>query len=142
MARRSVPTASDFLSAKLRASTDIAEYVGTGADARISLGKPIDPAYPYISYEKFAGESLVSHDGISGLGSPIYQIWVVDKEAEVVDNLSELVRLAIQGFTGTAGGVNVSNVHKMPIEEDIFDEDSKAYVRRLLFRIWFEEAKI
>jgi len=142
MVKRTVPTASDFLSAKLRSSLDIAEYVGSGDDARITLGKPIEPQCPYIAFEKFAGESLVSHDGISGLGSPIYQIWVVDKQAETVDNLSELVRLAIQGFAGTAGGVNVSNVHKLPVEEDIFDEDSKEYVRRLLFRIWFQEAKI
>lgn len=117
------------------ASADIVAYV----EDRIRLGTPLDLGYPNITYNKFAGDNVVSHGGVSGLGMPIWEVWVFDPDDETVDNLGELIRIALQSFSGTAGGVNVSNVTKL-IEQDGFDEDRKVHTRRLLFRIWYQEA--
>jgi hypothetical protein len=133
--KRAIPTVADFLNARLRADADIAAYVSD----RIRLGTPEDIDYPFICFKKFSGESVVSHQGKSGLGCPVWEVQVADYDAGAVDNISELVRINLQSFTGTAGGVSVSNCHKLPVEEDHFDNDQKVHTRRMLFRVWYAE---
>jgi len=121
------------LVARLEAVSGVADtvYDSSFSGYRIYPYKlPQNPTLPAITYTLIYGESLQSHSGSSGLRFPRYQVDAWTTLADGYDSakaLQEQIRLALQGWTGTAAGVRVTAILKDSDNPDYYDQDLKIW---------------
>lgn len=96
--------------------------------------------YPLITYQLLKGASEQSHSGISGLAHPIFQINCLAKSFSDVCDLGEAVRLTLQAYQGTVAGVHIQS-SRLIGSQDLYNKDSRVYLRALDFEIWHKEAQ-
>lgn len=100
--------------ARLSGSTGVTSIVST----RIYPEElPQNPTYPALTYQRISGNSHFHQTGLTGLGEGRIQVTCWAQKAEKgggdypqVKDLREAVRLALAGFQGTAGGVDIRSV--------------------------------
>jgi hypothetical protein len=100
-----------------------------------------DDRYPLVTYEKIRGASEQSHDGISGLAHPIFQINCFASKYSDTITLAEAIRLLLQGYRGTVAGVEIQSSRFLGDQDVGRDPETKAYARVLDFEIYHSEAQ-
>lgn len=109
---------------------------------RVHLKKyPQRGELPAIVIHKVSGPREHSHDGPSALAHPRYQFDIYAKDAQAANDLAEKVRLALDGYKGTMGGVDGVRVDGVFLEDERDDYDDGAEVQAcsLDFTVWHGE---
>lgn len=96
---------------------------------------------PAIVIHKVSGPREHSHDGSSGLARPRFQFDMYAATAEAANDLAEKVRLALDGFRGTMGGVSGVRVDGVFLENERDDYDDSAEVQAVSqdYIVWHGE---
>lgn len=121
--------------AHLAADSGVAALVST----RIyPLVMPQDVDLPAIAYQKISGPRDHVHEGPSGLVTARMQVTCLGSSYSAAKGLSEAVRVAVDGFSGTMGTVTV-NAALLVNEVDSWADGFEAPVVRLDFMVWYQE---
>lgn len=99
---------------------------------------PQSPLLPAVIYQRVDAAREGTHDGPSGLAHPLFQLscWALDfDQARAV---VAQVRLALDGYTGTVGGVEIEAIQSGH-EDDQYEQDTKIYHSSIDFDIWHQE---
>lgn len=83
-------------------------------EARVHLGvAPADATYPLVQFQVVSeGDRWPTLNGVSGLGHPLVQVDVYAKTFREAKELSEQIRAAIDGYSGTQAGVVIGSCLK------------------------------
>lgn len=124
----------------LLAQSSVADLIGD----RFDLAKvpQVNATYPYVSYRRASGDYEHDLDGGAGLASPIFEIDVWSPKTTEVEAVGQAIRLALQGYRGLMGDVNVVGV-ELENEEDFFHpadvaSDEGRHRTRFRYRIHYE----
>lgn len=114
--------------------------VGALVSTRMYPNKlPQNPTMPAITYQYIGGDSVMSHDGASGLGNPIMQIDCWGSTYSEMDALFEAVRKRINGAKGTLSGVQTQGIF-LARRRDLYEYETKLHRRSSDWSVWSEEA--
>jgi hypothetical protein len=121
----------------------LSEYSGLVGSRIYPLKLPQKPTLPAMTYQRISGMHVHSHSGISGLARPRYQFTCWAERYDDAKATAETLRLALDGYKGTMGGVSGVNVSGALSEGDgdIYDPDTKLSGVWHDFFIWHAEAK-
>ena len=103
---------------------------------------PQNPTLPAIVFKLI--DDKVPSDTLEGTGSlfrAVMEFNVFASTYSAAKNLSEEIRLAIQGYSGTNLSVNIKGVH-FENEFDDFEEEIANHVIVLRFAIWHKETNV
>ena len=97
-----------------KAFASLLRNVANVAAAQIHLGiAPADASYPFASFQVVSeGNRFPTLDGPSGLGHPRVQVDCWGKTFREAKELSEQIRVAIDGYRGTQAGVAIGSCLK------------------------------
>lgn len=116
-------------------------FAGTAA-----LGTRVEPnqmrqesAYPYVVYEEFDGERFPTMGSDGDLVRANVRVNLWHNEYDAGRNLSDQVRLALQRFRGTAGGVTVDDIFTVPGSPVTFDDLAQAWNFQRDFEVIYRE---
>lgn len=131
----------DALYAILTANSDVSGLVSLRV---YPLQSPQLPVYPLIIYRRIGGNHGQHMTGGTGLGSARLEVASWGKKHSLAWALAENVRDALQGFTGSAGSVDVSAVI---LDGDSADSEQLATGREQFvynvsheYTFWFAES--
>ncbi len=95
--------------------------------------------YPYVVYEEFDGEHYptMGEDGDLVTARVRVNLWHNDYDAGRA--LVDQVRLALQRFRGTAGGVTVDDIFTIPGSPVVFDDLARAWNFQRDFEVIYRE---
>ena len=82
---------------------------------------PQDATFPAIVYERTSNEHLRSNDGPTGLVTASYDVTTWGDRFPDARKLSDAVRLALDGYSGTVDSVKIGFII-IENEVDLFDE--------------------
>ena len=96
-------------------------------------------AYPYVVYEEFDGERFptMGEDGDLVRAPVRVNLW--HNDYDVGRALADQVRLALQRFRGTAGGVVVDDIFTVPGSPVTFDDLARAWNFQRDFEVIYRE---
>lgn len=124
---------------KLKFDTALAARVGS----RIyPVRVPQDATYPALSYFRASTHTFHAHHGASGIAAPLFQVSVWAKGtggALVVEEIADLVRLALDGFKGFVAGETIHGIF-LRNQHDFYEDDTEIYHRPMDFEVWHAEA--
>jgi len=104
---------------------------------------PQDAELPYIVYHQISGlpDRLIAT--ASGLVKARFQVNAYASSFSGVDALADKIRLALDGYSGTAANVKIQSIflqNEISLEQGEADmSGSERYGRALDFIIWFDE---
>lgn len=114
----------EALTAKLRGTTAVGALVGS----RIYPGKaPQGTTVAYVVYDLLGGENVGAHDGFSGLRSGRISFSCCAPRYGEAKAVAEAVRLALAGWRGVQGGLEIS-VPQVFEDEDLWDDTLSLHV--------------
>ena len=97
---------------------------------------------PYVIYQQISGPRYHTTSGPIGMADTLYQVNCWASTYSDMKTLSEAVRKAMDGYSGTIASVVIDVIH-IQDESDIpdlsADTNINRYGKRLDFRIWFKE---
>ena len=102
---------------------------------------PQDAALPALAYQVISRPGGMAHDGPTGIAWPRFQITAqADTFSEIVD-LTNKVRVALDGFTGTMGGAGGVTIEGSFVKDvrDGYEFATERETRRLDVIIWHQE---
>jgi hypothetical protein len=99
---------------------------------------PQKPTYPLIVYHKISGWRDHHLQGASGLANPRFQIESWAKTYEGAKTLSEAIRGALDGYTGTADGTKIGSC-LLENENDFYEHEIEIYRIVQDYLVWHEE---
>ena len=132
------------LSSHLKANTDVSLKVGS----RVYRGvAPQGKRFPYLVIQRISGRHIRHMTAVSGLAAPTFQISCVDDDPNGVDELTDMVREALDHFIGEMGTPpNTATVRSAFLEGEAFTfdpprdaSDVGIYVMRMTFEVWHTE---
>jgi hypothetical protein len=100
---------------------------------------PQHPTMPAITYQIISGDSVISHDGSSGLENPTIQIDCWADTYSQMDALFNAVRKRLNVASGTFLGVEVQGVFLLR-KRDLYDDEAKLYRRTADYDVWNSES--
>lgn len=106
--------------ARLVADATVSGLIGTRAYA---LVLPQETAYPAITYNRVSGVRVHDLDGPAGRGTPRISVNSWAETYLEAKALAAAVRVCLDGFRGTVGGVEINNI-SIENEIDLFEEDA------------------
>lgn len=90
----------------------ITDILGTGDDIKFYKDKaPKGTSFPYVTFSFQNEETNHYLGGASGVAFPVLVIDVWVAEGDDATALSEAIRIALDGFSGSMGSVDVRRVH-------------------------------
>lgn len=142
-------TISKAVLERLKAVSGVTSKVGSGSNARIyPSAAPKDAGYPFIVFSIISGEHA-HHTGlsgfkVSGLARKRVQLDCIGLSPNAVDQLADSVRLALDGFRGSVGGMDVRS-SMLTDEQSLYDpaqdgSERHNYRHILDFDIWHVES--
>lgn len=87
---------------------------------------PRPPLYPAIVYHRISAPREHTHDGSAKFASPRFQFDCLAGTFLEARRIQEAVRVALDGFKGTMGGVGGVEVHGAFVEDDRSDLETGA----------------
>jgi len=102
---------------------------------------------PYATFARIGTEHVESFEGSSGFASALIQIDLWGDSYLALKTLAENIRLAMQGYKGIAGGVDVQAILSGTEEDDWISQTSVTGGEEVLHRLtmdftaWFAEAQ-
>lgn len=99
---------------------------------------PQDAELPAMAYQRISGPRDHAHDGPSGLAMARMQLTFVAASYDGAKTLSEAVRAAMDGFSGTMGEVTV-DACLLENESDQWATVLESPVVRHDYMIWYQE---
>lgn len=104
---------------------------------------PQNPTLPAMVYNRISGERVQHMEGSSGLASPRFQFDSFGRTYAEAKGVSEALRLAVEGFSGTMGGVNGPDVNSclLQSDQDGYEDDLHVYWVSVDYIIWHTEPK-
>ena len=118
--------------------TDIKALISSRAYPNVI---PQDAALPALAYLVISRPGGMAHDGPTGIAWPRFQITAqADTFSEIVD-LTNKVRIALDGFTGTMGGAGGVTIEGSFVKDvrDGYEFATERETRRLDVIIWYQE---
>lgn len=133
-------TIEEALFAHLTANAGVTALVSTRV---YPVQMPQNPTLPAIVYNRISGERVQHMQGSSGLASPRIQFDCFAKTYAVAKAVAEALRLAIEGFSGTMGGVNGPDVNSCLLQSDSdgYEDDLEVYWVSVDYIVWHTEPK-
>ena len=114
----------EVLTARLRTDPGVSALVGN----RIYPGKaPQGTTSAYIVYDLLGGENVGAHDGFTGLRSGRISFASCAPKYGEAKAVAEAVRLALAGWRGVQGGLEIS-VPQVFEDEDLWDDTLSLHV--------------
>lgn len=114
----------EALSTKLRSTAAVSALVGN----RIYPGKaPQGTTSAYVVYDLLGGENVGAHDGFTGLRSGRISFACCAPKYGEAKAVAEAVRLALAGWRGVQGALEIS-VPQVFEDEDLWDDTLSLYV--------------
>lgn len=131
-------TIEEAIQAHLLATPNVAALVGVRV---YPVKMPQRPTYPAVVYNRISGPREHSQDGSSGLAHPRFQLDCFAATYAGAKDLASKVRLALDGFRGSMGGVSGVDVNAVFIEDDRddYDDDIHVYWVSLDAVVWHNE---
>ncbi|QQS08676.1 MAG: DUF3168 domain-containing protein [Phycisphaerales bacterium] len=114
--------------------TTNAALSGLLADRLYPKQLPQNPIYPAIVYHRISGARDYSHDGSGNRAEPRFQFDCYDRTHVGAKALAEGLRLALSGYRGPMGTVDVQSAF-LEDDDDGYDDDMKVYWYRMDFAI-------
>ena len=129
------------VNAALRARM-VATGVNSAVSGRIYQTFPGNAAtLPYIVFSKVSDPGYQHQGGAAGIASPIFQVDVWASTNASRDTVSETVRNALDGFSGTVSSVDIRRISMLSnndTHEDPDDASSRPnYRARMEFQVWY-----
>jgi hypothetical protein len=93
--------------------------------------------WPFVTYQVIDGQPSNTDKGTSGLDYDTYQVSCFAETYRGVNDLSEKVRTALDGYSGTVDGVKIGHCFYED-KNDLFDEDGEKPGRALDFEFHIE----
>lgn len=102
---------------------------------------PQKTVYPAVTYQRISGSRDHEFKTDSSLVHPVYQISCWDTSRKGADAAAKQVRLALQNYSGTMGGVGgvVVSAVLMEDEPEDYEPDTEIYSTKMDFEIWHYE---
>ena len=101
---------------------------------------PQDVKLPAMTYQRISGQRVHSHGGNSGLAFPRFQFSAWAKKYTQAVDLTEKLRLAIDGFRGTVLGVRI-DVILFQGDRGFYENDLDIHQIASDYIIWHNEPK-
>ena len=128
-------TIEEALDTYLQSNTDLTELIGT----RLYPKKlPQKPTLPAVVYHRISGPREHSMDGSSGLAHPRFQFDMYGRTYAAAKDVSDKMRLALDAFKGTIGGVDINGAF-LEDDSDGYDDDLEIYWFQADYEIWHNE---
>jgi hypothetical protein len=99
---------------------------------------PQNPTYPLILYTKISGMRDHHLTGPSGHAHPRFQIEAWAETYAGAKTLSEAIRGALDGYTGTASSTKISSC-LLDSERDVYESEIEVYRVIQDYLIWHDE---
>lgn len=124
-------------------------YLSTYAGLTALIGTRVYPfvlpqnaAKPAVTFQRVDTPREYTHDGYAGLAHPRFQFACFALSQPASAAVAEQIRLALQGYTGTMGGVGGVVVQFAVVvdQRDGYENDTKLFSTALDVIIWHEEA--
>jgi hypothetical protein len=123
----------EALAAKLRSTPGVSALVGS----RIYPARaPQGTTAAYVVYDLLGGENVSAHDGFGGLRSGRISFACCAPKYGEAKAVAEAVRLALAGWRGTLGGLDVS-IPQAFEDEDLWDDTLSLYVIVVDFELFW-----
>jgi len=105
------------------------------------LTRPQKVKVPAVTYQKISGQRLHTFANDPGMATPRFQFSCFAETYDIAKQIAEQVRLALQNFSGTMGGVEGVYVGAVNIEDevDLYEEGADVNRVDVEFIIWHEE---
>lgn len=104
---------------------------------------PQNPTLPALTYQKVSARHVSSMEGSSNLQGALVQVDAYGRTYAEAKALVRQVQLALEGFRGTAGGVNVQGVLFVTDQDMTDDQDANLVGEQhrvsMDFRVWHQE---
>lgn len=139
-------TIEEALVAQLLATPAVTALLGSGSSFRfypmvIPQAATDAAKYPAAVWERISGPREHDLEGPAGLAHPRFQITCWAKTMAQAVAVSNAISVALDGFSGTLGGVG--GVETSPIlvedERDAYDDDERVFARQLDIVCWHDE---
>ncbi|MBL4702090.1 MAG: DUF3168 domain-containing protein [Phycisphaeraceae bacterium] len=101
---------------------------------------PQSVTFPALSYRRISGQRVNHLAGSSGLQHPRIQMSAWSKTYSQAKNITENVRLSLEGFRGTMGTIQVDGVVFLG-DHDLYEDETELYHIASDFEIWAHEPK-
>ena len=92
---------------------------------------------PAIAYRKSGKTGHDTKQAVSTLDKVRAEVTAVHTKYSSIQDLAEKIRKAIEGKTGTFGGVQIHTTYFIDDEDD-YDEDAQAYLRIITFEFFIK----
>jgi len=102
------------------------------------LRLPQNPVYPAMVYQLVSARWPMAHDGPADMGFPRVQFDCYAASYGVTKILAKTLRREINGFVGTAAGVEITGIFFLN-EIDEFGSQAEVYRVSLDFRVNYKE---
>ncbi len=104
---------------------------------------PQNPTLPAMVYNRISGERVQNMQGSSGLASPRFQFDCFARTYAEAKGVGEALRLAIEGFSGTMGGVSGVDVNSclLQSDQDGYEDDLQLFWVTADYIVWHVEPK-
>lgn len=133
-------TIFDAIYAHIKTVSGLNSLIGGSTNPRAYYGRlPQTPTLPAVSYFEVDNTRLYRHRGPSGDAAPLIQFdcWATTQDSARA--VSEQVRLAMNSFSGSIGGVTVDHATCVG-SRDVPDEVSEGHHIAMDFEIKHREA--
>lgn len=100
---------------------------------------PRTPIFPLVLYTRIATRRGVTHSGADGLAEPRIQFDVYAQDPDSADSVAEQLRMALHGFRGSMGDLEVGSVFVVN-DQDADDAETGLFRRILDAQITYAEA--
>ncbi len=127
------------LANQLLANTGVAALVSTRV---YPVRLPQGGTYPAITYSKVSGSRIRTMGSHEDSANPRVQVSCWGKTYADAKGLANAVRIALDRFSGTLGGMGGVDVSAILLENelDLDDPETKLYHVPLDFLVWYTEA--
>ena len=126
----------------LSTSSDVTAVVGSSNSARIHYNHvPVDPARPYIWFQRSGHNEPLALDGVGGVYQEQYSVecWA-DTPSSAID-LADRVGRTLHGHTGTIGTANARGVFVEDVDDSYVpkgnESDDGVDLAALDVTVWF-----
>lgn len=114
---------------------EVSALVGTRVYPQVI---PQDAALPAVAYSRISARRVKSHSGPSRLARPRVQVTCSAKTYGAAKALAAAARGALDGFKGTAAGLDVQGAW-LDNDGDEYGDDGELRSVRMDFMIWHRE---
>lgn len=129
---------AEALYSRLINYSDLTDLTGTNI---FRLQAPEATPFPNVTFGKISNESVHAMGSDAGLEGPVFQVDVWAENTDSMDDVSEQIKAAYQGFSGTVAGVVIQRIF-FDDELEIPDEDTNKvkiiYHNAMDFTVWYE----